>query len=80
MNWGKPEQCHRSKLIGEALHAVAVPICHIDEDGKLLTELEVIERLTRGQMDLFGKSPFHSPKRYAPREADDAGQGPEDPR
>jgi uncharacterized protein (DUF488 family) len=72
---GKPEQCHRSKLIGEALDAVAVPICHIDEDGRLLTQREVIERLTKGQMDLFGASSFHSRKRYASREDEDAGQG-----
>ena len=30
---GRPEQCHRSKLIGEALAAAGIPICHIDEDG-----------------------------------------------
>lgn len=61
---GRPEQCHRSKLIGEALAAAGVPVRHIDEDGALLSQLEVIERLTRGQMELFGAPSFTSRKRY----------------
>jgi uncharacterized protein (DUF488 family) len=65
---GRPEQCHRSKLIGEALAAAAIPVCHIDEEGRLLTQQQVIERLTKGQMDLFGQSSFSSRKRYGPRE------------
>lgn len=65
---GKPEQCHRSKLIGEALTADGVPVCHIDEDGALLTQVQVIDRLTKGQMDLFGQASFTSRKRYGPRE------------
>jgi uncharacterized protein (DUF488 family) len=64
---GRPEQCHRSKLIGEALAAAGVPVCHIDEDGGLLTQAQVINRLTKGQMDLFGQASFTSRKRYAPR-------------
>lgn len=64
---GRPEQCHRSKLIGEALAAAGIPVCHIDEDGGLLTQAEVIIRLTKGQMDLFGQASFTSRKRYAPR-------------
>ena len=68
---GKPEQCHRSKMIGEALAAAGVLVCHIDEDGGLLTQAEVIVRLTKGQMDLFGQASFTSRKRYAPREDED---------
>jgi uncharacterized protein (DUF488 family) len=64
---GRPEQCHRSKLIGEALTAAGIPVCHIDEDGGLLTQAQVINRLTKGQMDLFGQASFTSRKRYAPR-------------
>ena len=64
---GRPEQCHRSKMIGEALAAAGIPVCHIDEDGGLLTQAEVIVRLTKGQMDLFGQASFTSRKRYAPR-------------
>jgi len=68
---GRPEQCHRSKLIGEALAAAGIPVCHIDEDGGLLTQAQVINRLTKGQMDLFGQSSFTSRKRYAPRGDED---------
>ena len=68
---GRPEQCHRSKMIGEALAAAGIPVCHIDEDGGLLTQAEVIVRLTKGQMDLFGQASFTSRKRYAPREDED---------
>lgn len=72
---GRPEQCHRSKLIGEALTAAGIPICHIDEDGALLTQTQVIDRLTNGQLDLFGLASFTSRKRYGPREGEG---GPEE--
>ena len=68
---GRPEQCHRSKLIGEALVAAGIPVCHIDEDGQLLTQRQVIDRLTRGQLDLFGGPSFTSRKRYAPIETEE---------
>ena len=71
---GRPEQCHRSKLIGEALTAAGVPVCHIDEDGTHLTQTQVIDRLTKGQMDLFGRTSFTSRKRYGPREGEETEQ------
>jgi uncharacterized protein (DUF488 family) len=61
---GRPEDCHRSKLIGEALTASGIPVRHIDENGQVLTQREVINRLTHGQMDLFGAKSFTSRKRY----------------
>jgi uncharacterized protein (DUF488 family) len=61
---GRPEQCHRTKLIGEALVAIGIPVGHIDEDGKVLTQQQVIDRLTQGQLDLFGSPSFTSRKRY----------------
>jgi uncharacterized protein (DUF488 family) len=64
---GRPEQCHRSKLIGEALTAAGIRVCHIDQDGALLSQAQVIQRLTQGQMDLFGQASFTSRKRYASR-------------
>ena len=64
---GRPEQCHRSKLIGEALTAAGIALCHIDEDGVVLTQTQVIDRLTKGQLDLFGQPAFTSRKRYPPR-------------
>ncbi len=62
---GRPEQCHRSKLIGEALAARNIPVVHIDETDRLLTHAEAILRLTDGQLNLFGQESFASRKRYA---------------
>ncbi len=61
---GRPEDCHRCKLIGEALASIGIPVQHIDEDGKLRSQTEVIDRLTGGQLDLFGQPAFSSRKRY----------------
>lgn len=67
---GKPEQCHRSKLIGETLHTEGIPVVHIDEDDEARTHAEVIERLTGGQLSLFGAQEFTSRKRYDQGEED----------
>lgn len=61
---GRPEDCHRSKLIGVSLSALALPVLHIDEDDELRSQDEVIGRVTGGQLDLFGGTSFTSRKRY----------------
>ena len=61
---GKPEQCHRSKLIGASLNAQDIPVTHIDENDEKQTQEKVIERLTGGQLRLFGEDTFHSRKQY----------------
>ena len=61
---GKPEQCHRSKLIGASLDAEDILVTHIDENDEQQTQDNVIERLTKGQMLLFGEHAFHSRKQY----------------
>jgi uncharacterized protein (DUF488 family) len=61
---GRPEQCHRSKLIGETLSDQGIPLCHIDENNCTRSQSEVIRRLTGGQMDLFGSPAFTSRKRH----------------
>ncbi len=61
---GKPEQCHRSKLIAESLTALEIPVAHIDEIGNLRTQADVLEALTGGQLALFGAESFTSRKRY----------------
>lgn len=61
---GRPEECHRSKLIGVSLSGLGIPVLHLDEDGVPRTQDEVIARLTRGQLDLFGGPSFTSRKRY----------------
>jgi uncharacterized protein (DUF488 family) len=67
---GRPEQCHRAKLIGQALESAGLPVGHIDEDGQLVAQGEVIRRLTGGQLDLFGQPTFSSRKRYQKERAD----------
>lgn len=52
---GKPAQCHRSKLIGASLVALNVDVAHIDEDGNLRSQDEVIAELTQGQLSFFGR-------------------------
>ena len=46
---GKPEECHRCKLIGTTLTKENIPVIHIDENDEQLTQTQVIERLTGGQ-------------------------------
>jgi uncharacterized protein (DUF488 family) len=50
----KPEECHRSKLIGATLVEDRIDVLHIDETGMLRTQDQVIQRLTRSQTNLFG--------------------------
>ncbi len=76
---GKPENCHRSKLIGPSLDEAEITINHIDEEGNLLTQEEVMTRITGGQPSLFGPE-FHrltSRKRY--EEDRGSGAGDKDP-
>jgi len=68
---GKPELCHRSKLIGKSLVERDIPVLHIDENGDIVSQAEVIDTLTGGQLNLFGEPDFTSRKRYETDEADD---------
>lgn len=61
----RPEECHRSKLIGQTLTELGVPVAHIDEEGALRGQAEMIERLTGGQLPLFGDYEFTSRRRYS---------------
>lgn len=65
---GKPENCHRSKLIGGSLEAMGIPVAHIDENDEVQTQAAVITRLTAGQLSLFGDMTFTSRKRYGGKE------------
>jgi uncharacterized protein (DUF488 family) len=46
---GKPELCHRARLIGVALAAEEIPVAHIDEAGVLRSQEEVMLRIDNGQ-------------------------------
>jgi uncharacterized protein (DUF488 family) len=61
---GKPEECHRSKLIGESLAELGIPVAHIDENDAVRTQAELMLDLTEGQLSLFGEHDFTSRKRY----------------
>ncbi|MEM7130490.1 MAG: DUF488 domain-containing protein [Chloroflexota bacterium] len=61
---GKPEMCHRSKLIGASLTQANVPVIHIDENDDPQEQDEIIFRLTKGQLSLFGEEEFTSRKKY----------------
>lgn len=65
---GKPEMCHRSKLIGKSVVARGIPVAHIDEHDELISQDDVLARLTGGQLSLFGGDmlPGTSRKRYGP--------------
>lgn len=62
---GKPEECHRTKLIGATLTALGIPVVHIDENGELCTQAQVQERLDGAQLALFDEPLRSSRKRYA---------------
>jgi hypothetical protein len=61
---GRPEECHRSKLVGVSLADLGIAVSHLDEEGLARSQDEVISRLTGGQLDLFGTPSFTSRKRY----------------
>lgn len=62
---GKPEECHRCKLIGATLTTQDIPVVHIDENDEQVTQAQVIERLTGGQLSIFGEETFQSRKKYS---------------
>ncbi len=50
---GRPEDCHRTKLVAVALVKVGVDIRHIDENGTLRSHDEVLDRLRDPQTTLL---------------------------
>ncbi len=70
---GKPENCHRSKLIGKTLASMGIEVLHIDENDELINQQQVILRLTSGQLSLFGDDflTFTSRKKYRENDGDD---------
>jgi uncharacterized protein (DUF488 family) len=61
---GRPEECHRSKLIGESLTELGIQVAHIDENDAVCTQEDLMVELTEGQLSLFGEHDFTSRKRY----------------
>lgn len=69
---GKPEQCHRTVLIGQALMDAGVPVTHIDEADALIGQEEALARRTGGQLSLLDDPEFKSRKRYTKTRRDGA--------
>jgi uncharacterized protein (DUF488 family) len=61
----KPQQCHRSKLIGNTLYEQNIDVAHIDEHGGLKTQDEVNQCLSSQQLSLFDdeQSSFTPPEK-----------------
>ena len=62
---GKPEECHRCKLIGTTLTTQNIPVIHIDENNEQMTQEQIVDRLTGGQLSMFGEDTFYSRKKYS---------------
>ncbi|NOQ71159.1 MAG: DUF488 family protein [Crocinitomix sp.] len=63
----KPEECHRSKLIGQELLKKSISINHIVKPNRIKPQEVVMNELTRGKntVDLFGEEmDFTSRKSY----------------
>lgn len=53
----RPENCHRSKLLGAVLTDDGIDVLHLDEDGTPLGQDEVMRRLLGDQLSLFTDPP-----------------------
>lgn len=63
----KPEECHRSKLIGQELLRCNILVSHIISLRKIRSQSEVMLQITKGKniIDLFGEeTTFTSRKKY----------------
>lgn len=60
---GKPEECHRSKLIGRVLDSEGILVQHIGSDGTLATQRQVMDRILGCQITMF-EEPLLSRKSY----------------
>jgi uncharacterized protein (DUF488 family) len=63
----KPEECHRSKLIGLELGKLNIPVLHIVSPTRTKSQVEVMNELNKGKnlTDLFNQQQsFTSRKKY----------------
>lgn len=76
---GKPQECHRSKLIGVTLDDAQIPVAHIDENDEVKTQEQVMA-IVMPQPSLFEEfDALTSRKKYArgepaPDESEDAAE------
>lgn len=67
---GKPEMCHRSKLIGQSLVDEGIDLAHIDENDQLISQQDVLLRLNKGQPSLFDDFFKHTSRKKYREEGD----------
>ncbi|MBE9012807.1 DUF488 domain-containing protein [Pseudanabaenaceae cyanobacterium LEGE 13415] len=53
----KPEDCHRSKLIGAELLNCGIKVIHIDGTGQNSSQEETLNKIASDQLDLFNFDP-----------------------
>ena len=58
-----PAKCHRTLLVGQALHKLEIPVVHILRTGETVSHTEVVEQLTR----------LHSRKQGVTRPSENTG-------
>jgi len=66
---GRPEDCHRTKLVAEELIKRGARVVHLDLDGNTIEHDKVMLRITNGQMALLtdGDQALHKSRgRYQP--------------
>jgi len=68
---GKPEGCHRSKLIGATLAELNIDVAHIDEEGQSLTQEEVMLRTSGGQLDFGADFRQHTSRKRYPQDSEE---------
>jgi len=59
----RPEECHRSKMIGVSLENHGIDVVHLGPQGEHLTQAEVMARLETAQAEMF-ESGLRSRKSY----------------
>lgn len=60
----KPEECHRSKLVGKELYNLGIAVFHINQDGELINQNEVMDLLLqRHTLNLFNDKDITSVSR-----------------
>ena len=64
---GKPEECHRTKLVAEALIEQGVDVEHIDVDDELVSHAEVMSRIVDPQLSLLSAGTTATKSRRAYR-------------
>lgn len=68
----RPEQCHRVRMVGVQLEEDGIPVLHIDENGILQSQANIMLRIDKGQTTLpgLGMSPraTQSSRSWKPRE------------